>query len=313
MEQRQLIQHGLSSLTVSLPRKWLDDRKLKKGDSVLVKEEGNALVLTTEKTVERGKISINVTGLDYGSIKHYLQGLYRFGYDEIEVFFDKPTTVRFKTGETHSISSFLHEKVNQFIGMEILEQSHNRILLKTIIREADEDFTNILRRVFLLLKDTSETLVNGIKTQDALTLKAVQEKHEMSNKFSNYALRLLNKYGYPDVKKTCIYYHIIAQLDRIVHAIKLVALYTPAQKKKFSKETIHLFQEVHSCLEIYYDFFYNFDLKKVETFNRKRYEIRKQTWKLKNISLQEQHSLILYSDILELLIDIIDARMGLEY
>lgn len=312
MEQRQLIQHGLSSLTVSLPRKWLDERRLKKGDSVIVKEEGNSLILSTEKTVERGKISINVTDLDYGSIKHYLQGLYRFGYDEIEVLFEKPTTVRFKTGETHAISSFLHEKVNQFIGMEILEQSQNRVLLKTIIKEADEDFTNILRRVFLLLKDTSETLVNGIKTRDALTLKAVQEKHEMSNKFSNYALRLLNKYGYPDVKKTCIYYHIIAQLDRIVHSIKLVALYTP-QKKKFSKETIYIFQEVHSCLLIYYDFFYNFDLKKVETFNRKRYAIRDGTWKLKNIPLDEQHSLILYSEILELLIDIIDARMGLEY
>lgn len=312
MEQRQLIQHGLSSLTVSLPRKWLDERKLKKGDSVIIKEEGNSLILTTEKTIERGKISINITGLDYGSIKHYLQGLYRFGYDEIEVLFDKPTTIRYKTGEVHAISSFLHEKVNQFIGMEILEQSPNRILLKTIIKEADEDFTNILRRVFLIIKDTSQTLINGIKTGDALTIKTVQEKHEMANKFDNYALRLLNKYGYPDVKKTSIYYHIIAQLDRIVHAIKLVALYTP-QKKVFSKEAIRIFEQVHSCLEIYYDFFYNFDLKKVETFNRKRYEIRKETWKLKNISLEEHHSVILYAEILELLIDIVDARMGLEY
>ncbi|MEK6921016.1 MAG: AbrB/MazE/SpoVT family DNA-binding domain-containing protein [Nanoarchaeota archaeon] len=313
MEQRQLIQHGLSSLSVSLPRKWLDDRKLKKGDSVLVKEEGNSLILTTEKTVGRGKISINVTSLDYGSIKHYIQGLYRFGYDEIEVLFDKPTTLRFKTGETHTISSLLHEKVNQFIGMEILEQSHNRILLKTIIKEADEDFTNILRRVFLLIKDTSETLVNGIKTNDPLIFEAVQEKHDLANKFANYALRLLNKYGYPDVKKTSIYYHIIAQLDRIVHAIKLAALFSKRYKKQFSKDSVHIFQEVHTCLVIYYDFFYNFDLNKVEAFNKKRYSLREQTWNLKNSLLQEYNIVVLYSQISEILIDIVDARMGLEY
>ena len=313
MEQRQLIQHGLSSLTVSLPRKWLAERKLKKGDSVLVKEEGNSLILTTQKTVERGKISINVTGLDYGSLKHYLQGLYRFGYDEIEILFEKPTVIRYKTNKTHTISSMIHEKVNQFIGMEILEQSAKRILLKTIIKEADEDFTNILRRVFLLLKDTSETLVTGIKTGDTLTLETVVEKHDMANKFINYALRLLNKYGYPDVKKTCIYYHIIAQLDRIVHAIKIVALCSPPAKKTFHKESIHLFEEVHACLLIYYDFFYNFDRNKAEAFNKKRYAIRHATWKLKNIPSEEQHAVILYSQILELFIDIIDARMGLEY
>lgn len=207
----------------------------------------------------------------------------------------------------------LHEKVNQFIGMEILEQSHNRILLKTIIKEADEDFTAILRRVFLLLKDTSETLVTGVKTGDALSLDAVQEKHDMTNKFINYALRLLNKYGYPDVKKTCIYYHIIAQLDRIVHAIKIVALCSPPQKKAFHKDTIHLFQQVHECLIIYYDLFYNFDRKKAEAFNKKRYAIREGTWKLKNIPFEEYHTAILYSQILELFIDIIDARIGLEY
>ncbi len=313
MEQRQLIQHGLSSLTVSLPRKWLTERKLKKGDSILVKEEGNALVLTTEKTVERGKISINVTGLDYGSIKHYIQGLYRFGYDEIEVLFDKPTTMRFKTGETHSISSMLHEKVNQFIGMEILEQSQKRILLKTIIKEADEDFTTILRRVFLLLKDTSETLASGIKTNDPLLLEAVQEKHDLANKFANYALRLLNKYGYPDVKKTSIYYHIIAQLDRIVHAIKIAALFVKRHKKGFHKDSFQIFQDIHQCFVLYYDFFYNFDLKKVEEFNKKRYYVREQTWKLKGIPAQEYHTVVLYAQIPEILIDIVDARMGLEY
>ncbi len=313
MQQRQLIQHGLSSLTVSLPRKWLADRKLKKGDSICVKEEGNSIILTTEKTVERRKISINVTGLDYGSIKHYIQGLYRYGYDEIEVLFDKPTTMRFKTGETHTISSMLHEKVNQFIGMEILEQSHNRILLKTIIKEADEDFTNILRRVFLLLKDTSETLVNGLKNNEQLLLQAVQEKHDMANKFANYALRLLNKYGYPDVRKTSIYYHIIAQLDRIIHAIKISAMFTQRYKKGFQKEAVQLFEEVHLCLVIYYELFYNFDLKKVEAFNKKRYLVREQTWNLKNIPLKEYQIVALYAQILEILIDIVDARMGLEY
>lgn len=313
MEQRHLIQNGLSSLTVALPRKWLDARQLKKGDPIFIREEGNTLLVTSEKSVKGNKVSINITSLDYTSLVHYIQGLYRFGYDEIELHFDTPKTTRYRTNEEFSIGAVIHHKANQFIGMEVLEQSKNRILLKTIIKETEEDFNTILRRIFLVLNDASETLLNGVRENDLLLLESVLQKHDMVNKFVNYALRLLNKQGYPDTRKTCFYYHIIAQLDKVADFMKQAAKDILLHKKEFHKETISLFDDAHSCLLLYYQLFYKFDLKTVDVFSKKRYGIREKTRALKNVSYQELHSIVLYTQLLEILMDLVDARMGLEY
>ena len=95
--QRKLIKHGLSSLTVALPMKWLKDHDLKKGESINIAQEGNNLVLSTEEALKIEKVSIDVTKLDRTSLLLYLQSLYRFGYNEIEIKFKNPTTTHYRT------------------------------------------------------------------------------------------------------------------------------------------------------------------------------------------------------------------------
>ena len=45
MELRKLIQHGNSSLTISLPSKWIKNKGLKKGDQIQIIEKGETLIL----------------------------------------------------------------------------------------------------------------------------------------------------------------------------------------------------------------------------------------------------------------------------
>src|SRR3989338_4633091 len=130
MEQRKLIQHGPSSLTIALPIKWLKERGIKKGDSMHIGAEGNKLVLSTEEAIKLEKISIDVTNLDRTSILLYIQSLYRFGYNEIEVKFEKITTTHYRKDQQVTISSVIHEIANRLIGAEIIEESENRALIK---------------------------------------------------------------------------------------------------------------------------------------------------------------------------------------
>ncbi|PIN79923.1 hypothetical protein COV16_01690 [Candidatus Woesearchaeota archaeon CG10_big_fil_rev_8_21_14_0_10_34_8] len=314
MDQRKLIQHGPSSLTLALPRKWLTERGLKKGNSLYVEPEGNRLIVSTEESINIGKISVNVTGLDRTSILLYVQSLYRFGYNEIEIIFDKPTTIHYRTGKKVAVSSIIHYIVSRCIGAEIVQQIKNKITIKYITKEKEEDFKIILRRIFLLLKDASATLIDGIKEHDLTLIETIEDKHDNINNFVSYALRLLNKYGYPDVKKTCLYFHIIASIDKIVDVLKYAARDISQYKKRFNKETIAVFKHIQKSIDLYYTLFYKFDLATVDQLSNNRnfvkFEINKHIKKIPNEELVYLNN---QKQILEILLDLTDFRMGLEY
>lgn len=314
MEQRKLIQHGVSSLTLALPLKWLKERGLKKGDSLGVDIEGNKLVISTGEALKIEKISINVTKLDRTSILLYLQSLYRFGYNEIEIRFDTPMVTHYRKDKEVTVSSAVHEIVNRMIGAEIVEQTEHKILIKSITKEAGEDFKVVLRRAFLLMKEAAESLYDGIKNNDMTSVEAIEEMHDNINKFVSYSLRLLNKYGFPDVKKTSFYYHIIASLDKIVDILKYNARDIPKYKKQFSKDTIEIWAMINKSIDLYYDFFYNFNLENANELNKNRADVKGQIKKkMGDIPQEELIFLTSQKQILEIILDLTDFRMGLEY
>src|SRR3989338_5310335 len=240
MNQRKLIQHGTSSLTVALPIRWIKTRNLVKGNPVFVHEEGNKLIISTDETVKIGRISVDVTDLDRTSILLYVQSLYRFCYDEIEVHFNKPTIIHHRTKKETSVSSVIHQIINRCIGAEIIEQTKNKIIIKHLTKESEDDFKVVLRRIMLLLKDVIVSFNDGVKNNDKNILETIEEKHDTLNKFTNYCLRLLNKYGYPDVKQTSMYFHIIASIDKVVDPIKYATRDFLEYNKKPKKETIEI-------------------------------------------------------------------------
>ncbi len=314
MEQRKLIRHGLSSLTVALPIKWTKNYGLKKGDSVFVKQEASQLVISTERSVEINDITVDVSDLDRTSLLLYVQSLYRFGYDTIEIRFNKPTTTHHRKGKGVTVSSTINHITNRLIGAEIIEQKENKIIIKYITKEAEEDFKIILRRIFLLLKDTSANLVEGIRKNDQSLLESIEESHDNINKFVNYALRLLNKYGYPDVKKSYYYFHIIAQIDKIVDVPKYTARDIMRSGKQFSKESIKIFEQIHKSISLYCELFYKFDLKTVNELSRNRDDVKISIQeKIKALPQEELLQLINMKQVLELILDLTDFRLGLEY
>ena len=65
--------------------------------------------------------------------------------------------------------------------------------------------------------------------------------------------------GYPDVKQTCFYYHIIASLDKIVDILKYNARDAIKYKKKFNSNTIDIWKQISKSIKGYYDLFYKFE------------------------------------------------------
>ena len=79
--------------------------------------------------------------------------LYRKGYDEIRVKFNKPTTKHHKIGKDVTVVSSIHKEVGRLNGLEVIQQKENFCLIKDISEGNIKEFDNVLRRIFLLLVD----------------------------------------------------------------------------------------------------------------------------------------------------------------
>ena len=313
MDQRKLIQHGPSSLTIAIPKKWLDQRNLKKGDTLFTNQEGNKVIFSTQESLSLDKIEIDLNKLDRTSLLLYIQSLYRFGYNEIDVTFPI-TAMHYRKNAQVPTSKVIHDIVNRCMGFEIIDQKETSLKIKYMGKEEGEDFKAILRRAFLLINETSVSLLEGIKNNDKNLINSIEEKHDNINKFVNYALRLLNKYGYPDVKKTSFYYHIIASLDKIVDVLKYNARSLEKYNKQCKKETIDIWSQINESIRNYYELFYSFDLIKIDQLSKNRDHVKNNLQKyIKKIPQEELILLTKMTQILEIILDLTDFRMGLEY
>ena len=312
--KRSVIQIANSTQLISLPRKWSQKYGVKKGDELEIEENGSKLLIGTEKSADLKSIDIDVTGLDRTSILYFILALYKIGYDEITVKFNDPFTFHYRTNERKNVISVIHEVVNRLTGFEIIQQKENFCLIKDISEVSNKEFDSALRRVFLLLMDTSRDLLEAAKNKNLTLADTIEEKHNTVMKFISYCLRILNKRGHPDYNKTIIIYHIVSNVDKIADVLKYAARDLVKFKLNFSKEALQILDGINNSIEKYYEFFYKFDPKKIkelyEDRNRILESIRKITKKSSPIEVLYLTSI---SSILEIITDITEARIGLEY
>lgn len=308
------MKHGSNTLTVSLPAKWCRKFDVKNGDEVEVEEKGSSIVVVTEKEISLDKVDVNVSGLDRSSIMYYIRSVYRRGFDEIVVRFNDSWTDHLKTGERKKVMAILNQEVARLVGVEIIEQKTNFCIIKDVSGDSFKDFENILRKVFLLILDSLNDMLTGVSESKPALIEEIEEKHDTTTKFISYCLRLLNKRGYVDYRKTMFLYTIIESLDMVMDIIKYSARDVLEYNRRMKKETTECLESVQKSFRTFYELFYKFDLKKFSKLNEIRDELLK---RIESISQKiPEKELIIIRDmehILEIIREISGTRMGLEY
>ena len=302
--KRKVIQIANSTQLVSLPRKWAQKYGIKKGDEIEVEEQGNKIVVSTEKGVGLDEIEFDITGLDRSSILHTIRAAYRKGYDEIALKFDDPLTTHFRLNKEIKVISIIHKEVNGLVGFEIIQQKESFCLIKDISQPSTKEFDTALRRIFLLLNDTNKDLINGAKSNNFVLIETIEEKHDTISKFVSYCLRLLSKYGYEDHKKITSLYHIIANIDKIADLLKYTARDILVSKPTFAKDSKIILTSIMNSISDYSDLFFKFETTKIVNFMKNRDKATKMIKNSKNISLNEMRLLNNMENILELLLDL---------
>ena len=244
--QRSIIQHGTSSLTVTLPNKWVSRWRLKKGDQVEVTEAGPQLLVTAGAShdVVAKEVSVKEEGV---FTKNDLSHLYQLGYDEIIIHYDDAKTLE-----------EIRSRLPNCIGYEILDQRKNAVTIKAIATTIEDEFDPLLRKSFLITKELAEGVHDALSRKAASELPELRMLESLNNKFTDVCLRILARRGYKIASRSMQAYDLIKNLERICDEYKRLCDYYK-DGEAADKETLMALKDANAYYLLFYELFYAFD------------------------------------------------------
>ncbi|MBI5066440.1 phosphate uptake regulator PhoU [Candidatus Woesearchaeota archaeon] len=247
--KRRIVQHGSSSLTVTLPVKWVDKFNLKKGEEINIEETGDTLLVSTDKSVAISKKVVSTS--DYGIFtKNNLSHLYQLGYDDIEITYEDS-----KTFEE------IRERIPGCIGYEIIDQKANKVFIKSIATTLESEFDVLLRKSFLITNEMAANIIELLESKQYAKLKETRNMESLNNKFTDVCIRILNKKGYKIPRRTMQMYEIVKNIERIADEFKYVCDLLKDNNKPLDKKFLEYFKETVDYYLAFYHMFYKFDSK----------------------------------------------------
>ena len=305
--KRSVVLHGPSTLTVSLPSKWIKKYGVKKGDEIDVLEEEERLIICAEvSSKECKKAQVDMGDIDKKTCRWILSILYKQGYEEISIRYNTPKT-----------ADIIGEVVrNQIMGFIVTEEHKNSCLLKCVSKELKGEFNKSERRAFLVTLSLAEKSFELINKGEYSQLKDLYQLEMSNNQLTNFCERLLNK-DLIGEEGTSFKYIILWQLEKIADEFVEIINLLIENPFKIDASVLKLYEETKELLREYYDNYYKKELRKLKDIYDKEKEITKfvkEKVKAKNSAtvLLVSHLLHIISKIAEMIPSTIAANKAFE-
>lgn len=251
--KRKVVLHGPSTLTISLPLRWVKQWNVQKGDELEVEETPRALQVRLDKELPLQKKELNV-GTYKRLDKTLVTSCYRQGYDEITL-----------SSQNENLNALQHLLTTDLIGFEIIKQTRETTLIKDLTGNKPHSFDPMLRRLWLLVLNLAEESYQALRTKEPEELQRVIAMDQNINKFSNYCLRLLTKTQPVLPPKSFSLFYLIKRLEEIADNYKGLCQAYILHPQKMQDSFFDFFSTTNSFLTSFYHLFYAYDEKKIET------------------------------------------------
>lgn len=255
--KRRIIKLGTTTLVTSLPSKWVRQFNLKPGDYVDVSERNKDLVLSTENAVAVKEKSLDCRKFVTRIAEESLVAAYILGYHTIEILHE-PRIREYKTRKLIQSTDFFQEQTSHLIGMEIIEQSDTRTVMRQLAEVTQEELMNALHRAFYLTKEMGATLLPAIEQNDREKISSIKSLHRNVRKFILYFMRILNKQGHVDFAKTNMMFVLADHLGFIPSVYRVIVDDTLAMKKKYSRKALDAFRMTNEAVARFVELFFKF-------------------------------------------------------
>ncbi len=263
--KRKIIKQGTSTLTLSLPSKWVKQFNIQGGDEVEVVESDKNLIVSTSQKIKAKSIVLDISDLPDKIIWRYFTAAYISGYGEVNL--------RFSDAKQFNL---VQEIVDDHIGFAIVEQGSKSCVAKEVAEPHPEDFDKLLKRLFHMITAISDDLFNAVENNDYDAMMIVPQTDYNINKISGYCLRLLNKFGHPLMQNTLNLDDIARNMERLGDSYKHIAKAVAKNKIKLSKHSLLMFKQVNDLIRNILSLYFKFDKEQLVKSYKKKTELAKE-------------------------------------
>jgi len=181
---------GRGSYVISLPKKWVSDLGLSKGERVAILRESDGTLSLMPKEYERKEetreIEFHVQrNMDPQSIMRRLVSLYLVGYNTIKIMLEEN---RFSPVRRDILREFVRKKL---MGTEIVTESSNEIFLQVLLSYPQLTAENALRRMATIAEWMHKDAVQSLREKNRELVDEVARMDDEVDRFGFYVVRQL--------------------------------------------------------------------------------------------------------------------------
>ena len=220
VETRKIQFTGKSSYIVSLPKQWIMDLGLKKGDPVRVARQGSATLQisppkyqTKAIQIEDATVEIDLND-DTASIVRKLISLYFLGFKTIHV---KPKVGKLKPDQRTAVKDAVRRML---MGTEIISDSTEGITIQVLVNLLELSVDGAFKRMIHLAKSMLSDAILAIKESNFDLANEVIKTDDEVDRFGFYIIRqlkiaiqnehMLKEMGFSN-SRDCLGYRIVVK------------------------------------------------------------------------------------------------------
>jgi len=175
---------GKSSYLISLPKSWVEECGIKKGDKLAIQVVSDGVLKISYpphgEDSQREEPEVVVDDLDKEELEAVIIGNYVMGVDSFKVVTPKESL-------TTSQRKTIRDSLNKLLGFRVISESANSIKIKNILAPYDLDVREEVKRLGLLASFMFKDLIQSLKEKN---LDAANEIIEQDNEIDRSYLTM---------------------------------------------------------------------------------------------------------------------------
>jgi phosphate uptake regulator len=190
---------GRGSYIISLPKEWVEDIGLKRGNEIAFNiQPDSTLTLVPRSIMEKeGRENTNKPKEYYINVDpkeppqatlRMIRALYAIGADIIRVHFKTTQDVTKYKNEIKTLAR------DHFLGSEIIDETQNEITLQILIKHSEFPLEKAVRRMAIVALAANRDAIAALKDRNSALFESVISAHDDVNRLGLYIVRQL-KHG----------------------------------------------------------------------------------------------------------------------
>ena len=226
-QSRRLQISGGSTFVVSLPKVWIEEMKLKAGDTITMTKNPNRSLtfMPDDEIKQENQHAVAEIGQKTSdeSIRRRIIAMYLAGYKSIKI-------IKLKPGQASVIRNLVRSTM---IGTEIVESDSESMVIQILTRLPELSFDVALKRMHLMTTGMYREAIESLATADMDYASEVVKMDDEIDRFSLYMLRsltmavqnenVLQEMGLNRPSDCLAYRTVISRIERIADHAALIA------------------------------------------------------------------------------------------